>query len=236
MRRRIPGSDIKYATLSRIVDGVARVVSARFDNSSNFIDNKIELEVVAETGNIAVKILKPFYVTETLPDNEIVYVTAYNSKDMPAWRRGYLVENTVFAQRASVGTKYVTSIELQTSMLSAADPNEIQVPLNLNEDSIVMYGVVRYSDGTSVEYPVDGTKFSMAGMSEYVPSVAGYPRVVGLRYALGAGEQAVTGLTVNNNAVVRNYRLTTVNTNASYSVKLFGFPRWVSDTQGYRMK
>lgn len=236
MRRRIPGTNAKYATLSRDVDGVVHVISARFDNSRNFIDNKIELEVVAIEGNIAVKVCKSFYVTETLPDNEMVYLTVYDNNDTAIYRRGLLVENTVFAQRASAGVKYITSIELSSSLISSSDPNTLQVPLNFNEDSILMYGIVRYSDGTYVEYPVDGGKFSVVGMSEYMPSVAGYSRAIGLRYALGDGEQAVTGLTVNNNAVVREYRLVTVNTQASYSVKLFGFPRWISEGQGYRMK
>lgn len=240
IRTRVPGTEARYARLVRVQNGVEKVISARYDNSKNFIDDKILLETVAMENegveNYAVRTVPGFYTNEHMPDDEVVILYIYSEKDVVINKRQLLVTNTTFVRNASQGLKYITNVSIESGFLSKSNPSLLEYPLNLPLSAMNMTGIVHYSDGTTMELPVDGNKFSMDGLEEYLSTIPGEEVYPILRYRMSANEQAIDNTDVNNRVVQQGYTLRTIESDNSYSVKLFGFPVWVDASSGYRME
>jgi hypothetical protein len=101
-------------------------------------------------------------------------------------------------------------------------------------------GLVQYSDGTSAEMPVDGTKFSLMGLDNYVATIVGQKFPLVLKYNLSPNE-IVYGATANvdgsGNAafISETYKATTLNMDGAYTMKLFCVPVFVDSINGYRL-
>lgn len=240
MRRRIPGSESRYARVFRTVDGVEKVISARYDNSGNFIDDKILLETVGleqqNVLNYAIRSVPGFKTNEHMADNEIVTLVVYTERDVVAYKRQLLVVNTRFIPKASQGLKFVTHISLESPFLSKSNPQLLEYPLNLPLNAMNLTGVVHYSDGSEMRLPVDGKSFEMGGLDQYLSTIVGETVDLTLWYNLATGEQSGASVDVNNRRVSAAYQLSTINPNNSYAVKLYGFPVWVDSATGYKME
>jgi hypothetical protein len=96
--------------------------------------------------------------------------------------------------------------------------------------------VVTYSDGSKVEMAVDGTKFSVFGLDNYIATIQGQHLDVVLTYKLSPGEYAYESQTGADSHISEMYSATTLEANGSYSLMVFGYPRWVDQLNGYRME
>ena len=96
--------------------------------------------------------------------------------------------------------------------------------------------MVNYSNGDSVRMPVDGTKFKVFGLEQYVSTIVGQTIPLVLAYNLSVGEAAYAGVSASGNMITEGYTMKTTNPNNAYTVKLFGYPVWISDIIGYSVK
>jgi hypothetical protein len=106
------------------------------------------------------------------------------------------------------------------------------VPLN----GLNLTGRVTYSDGSYREYPVDGTRFTIFGFDGYLATIVGQRINLVLKYNLQPNELSYDLTTVNPAQISVEYQAVTLNVDGSYNLKLFGYPVWIDDVNGYRLE
>lgn len=239
-RLKVYGSMTSYCKIFKGADlgGTGQVVSMMFNPSGNFSTNNVPLELVAIDNhtNYHIKTVQPCKTTVELEDGELLTAVIYSDNGHVVSKRQVLVENTAFIRSIDVSTKYVTHISLKSPFISATNDNLIEFPVNVPTNALNLIGVVHYSDGSKLELPVDGGKFKMLGIAQYVSAIVGQELNVVLSYSLAPNEIAYTGVVSNGHYITEAYTLRTINPNYSYSVKLYAYPEWVDETNGYRLK
>lgn len=246
MRMKVAGSSASYARIFRGSDlsGTGQVISQVFDNSGNFLTDHVPLELVGidNTTNYSIKTVAVCNCNIAMQDAEIVTIVIYSSNGTVLSKRQCLVENTSFIRSLNSSQKYVTGVSLITPFLSTTDANTIRMPINLPLNSLNLQGLVSYSDGSSVILPVDGSKFRVFGLDQFVASMVGQNFPIVLNYILGSNE---VGYGVTSNGTLSSdgktfnttYNLITTTVNAAYNVKLFGYPVWSGNPgTGYTMR
>lgn len=230
------GGDANYMTLTigSKLDGTLQTISAMRDQSGAIISQQVPL-VVNQEGN---KIVPSFTTTTALTDGEYVTAWFWSPTGFVVSKSQLMVELTGFIKPPSVGTKYITSIGLASPYLSSSDPQKIIYPLNLPLRSLDLMGIVNYSDGDTIQLPVDGSKFQMLGFDTgFVATVVGQEVPLVLRYGLSSGEYAVgVGDNGVSQFITKEYKAVTDVADGSITVKLFCYPIWVDAVNGYRLR
>lgn len=218
--------------------GNSQVISAFYDQLGNMLGQAIPLELVEMPNdqNFSVKTVPVCYTSENLPDNEVVTVVFYSATGHVVSKRQLLVENTAFIRSANTAVKYITGISMESPFISNTDPTLLAYPMNVPLRGLNLMGVVHYSDGTSLKMPVDGTKFSIYGLEQYLSTVIGQRLPLVLKYAVSSDEIVYGATVTDNKFVTKNYRATTVQANGAFTVKLFGYPVWIDGVHGYRLE
>ncbi len=239
-RLHVAGSAASYAKIfiGSQLNNTAQVISAFYDQSGHLLGQAIPLELVASTtiNNIAIKTVPVCYTSQNVPDGEILTAVFYDTGDNVVSKRQLLAENTGFIRTSDSSLKYITSISLKSPFLSNSDPLLLQYPLNVPVDGLSLIGVVSYSDGSTIELPVDGTKFSIMGLQDYISTVSGQPMPLVLKYTLSPNEIVYSATVVNNSRFMTlAMKGQTLNAVGAYSLKLFGYPVWVPATNSYTL-
>lgn len=239
-RLRVGGSMSSYAKIYKGSLGVQSptVVANMYDNSGNFLTDRIPLEdVVVHNGvNYTLKLVGGSKTAYDLADGEIVVCVIYDDQNGVVAKRQLLVENTSFIRGVNESLRYVSGVSLRSPFMSLSDNRLVEFPINVPISALNLRGVVNYSDGTSFEYPIDGDKFKLFGLDTYVSTIVGQKIDLVLSYKLASNEIAYAGVTGDFHYVTEPYSLSTVNPNNSYTVKVYGYPEWVNDADGYRMR
>lgn len=240
IRLKIAGTMASYAKLFKgsDVSGSGHVISKVYDSMGNFISENIPLELVAidSHNNYSIKTISVCHCLEDLVDGELVTAVIYNDQGHVVSKRQLLIENTAFIRSINVSQKYVSHISIESAFLSPTEINTIRFPLNIPLNALNVIGIVHYSDGSSLRLPIDGNKFRLFGLEQFVSSIVGQQIELVLSYALAPNEVSYAGVSADGHYVTEPYHLVTINPNNSYTVKLFGYPIWVSEADGYVMK
>lgn len=241
IRLKVAGTLARHAKIFKGSDltPTGKVISKVFDNSGILISEDIGLELIATDGqliNHSIKTVKVCHTTENLVDGEIVTLVIYSDNGHVVSKRQLLVENTAFIRSVDASRKYVSHISCETSFMSMGNDHLIEFPLNIPINGLNIMGKIHYSDGSIVKLPVDGVKFKMFGLEQFISSIPGQQVNLVLSYALGANEVAYTGVSSDGKYVTEAYTLKTINPNNSYAVKLFGYPFYINEASGYEMK
>lgn len=239
-RLKVPGVATTYCKV--FVGGQTNedspVASRVYDNSGQFLTENVQLELVAiDTHvNYSIKRAKTFQTNLELKDGEFLTVAFYTDQGVLVYKRPVIVLNTNFAPSLNDSKKFVSHISLKSPFLSDTLEKTIEFPLNTPINAFNFIGQVNYSDGSIVEYPVDGTKFVFHGLGNYLSSIPDQKTSLVLGYTLAPDEESYNSVTFNNRAMTEPYDLVTMNANNSYSVKLFGYPIWLDPIRGYEMR
>src|SRR5690606_3680018 len=241
-RLHLYGTEVTHLKLFKGVDvsETGQVISAHYDQAGNLLGENIPLQLVATTDrtNTAIKCPTSSFTSVPLVDGEVVSYVAYAANGTPVSKGKLLVENTSLARRSESNLRYITGIRLESPFLSASDPQVIEFPINLNVDSITLQGVVEYSNGDIVKLPITGDvsdKFSLFGLRHYVPTIEGQPVPLTLNYRLSDTEYSYVQGPTANGSIAEAYRGITVRADNSYSVKLFAYPNWKGEVNGYEL-
>lgn len=225
------------------------VISQFHDSAGNLLGANIPVEPVAffaqgviapgmaaASYNRAIKAPVVGQTARKLTDGEVVTIVAYDVAGQATSQAKTLIKNTAFVRQSDASLKYVASIAVETPFLLSSDPHVIEYPINMPVDALNLIGVVNYSDGSKLRIPVDGTKFDMVGLRNFVATVQGQTVDLMLSYQLSALESAYLQMPSPNNKINVAYHARTKETDGAYSVKLFAFPIWVDQLSGYRME
>lgn len=233
------GTTVTYIKIFRGSDISAngQVVSQWYDNAGNLLGENIptELVLMPDANNVAIQTPKVGYTLTQMSDGELVTIVAYRADGGACFTAPALVSNTGAVRSTDASLKYITDISVETPFLSQSDTTLIQYPINMPVEELNLMGVVTYSDGTVARLPVDGTKFSMLGLPQFVSTIIGQQVPLTLRYALSPGEQTYGSTAANPNFITKNYTATTTALVGAYSVKLFPTPVWQNPISGYRL-
>lgn len=231
-----------YAKFFKGVDtsNTGIVISKIYDNAGNIVSQSVPLELVAIDShvNYGVKVPQSFKLTEDLQDNDLITVVAYADDGHVVYRRQVQVMVTDTIQTVNAPVKYVTGISVRSIWLAPGDDSTILYPLNLPINDLNMKGVVHYSDGSETEYPVNGQQFRLEGFgtNNLLTTIEGQRIPLVARYTLADNEIGESSNGTNGRYETRPMWLLVDNPNYSVSVKLFGYPEWISDAEGYYMR
>lgn len=221
-----------------ISDTTGQVISMYYDNGGNFLGENIPLElVVPESGtNLAVKAPAVGYTNVSLPDGEIVTAVFYDDVGNVRSIAHMPILNTAFIRKNDDNIKYITAISIESSFLSVSDDKIIEYPVNMPVLNLNLIGVVRYSDGSAMRYPIDGTKFTLYGLETFAATIEGQTAPLVLSYKLSPNEYSYGLASTESGTIVQSYWARTAEADGVYSVKLFAYPEWMDATTGYRMR
>lgn len=213
------------------------VISAYYDSANTYSGENLPLDIVATTtlNNTGIKSVTPGWTSANLDDGEIVTAVIFDSSGTVLSYKELIVINTGFTKTINASSKVVVGIALESPFLSTTNSAVINFPVNLPLSSLNLVGVVNYNDGTSASYAVDGTKFSVAGIDSFSPTIPGQVCPLTLKYTLQAGEDAYGSNNSGSTPFVQNYTLQTVVDDGSYAVQLYCYPIWVSAASGYSL-
>lgn len=240
-RLKVAGTMCSYCKifLGADVGSGGKVISYLFDPSGNVLTQNIPLELVEMENpaiNYAVKTVPVCYTNEMFPDGQLVTAVFFSAEGNVVSRRQLLIDNTSWIRTVASDQKYISGISLESPFLSTQNDHLIEYPINIPVDAMNMFGIVHYSDGSTLRLPVDGTKFRMLGMEQYLSSVIGQTVNLILSYRVDPSEMAVGGVSSDGMYVTEPYSLTTTQQNGAYTVKLFCYPQWVDAANGYTLR
>jgi hypothetical protein len=234
------GAHNRYIKIFRGTDitNSGQVISAFYDQSGAFLGEDIPMEVVGmrEVDNVAIMTPKVGYTSIRLNDGDVVTVVAYSDAGHQTSIDKLIVRNSAFVRSTSDSMKYVQAISIESTFLSPSDPQVLMFPINQLVNNINMTGVVTYSDGSQIRLPVDGTKFQMDGLNEYVATVVGQRVPLVLHYYLSPSEYSYIVSPSMNDHISVDYEAVTTSVNGSAGVKLYCIPVWVDVLNGYRLE
>jgi len=215
------GTDISLST--------GQVISAYYNNVGAYVDDNVPLELSYVPGgtNQTIKNPKVASTNESLSDGEVVTAVVYSDTNMVLSVYRMLVAKTNYIATANLGQRFIMSVELDTSFLSPSNDKLILLPGNMLLDSTVLTGIVHYSDGSDEVLPVDGGRFKLLGLDNYVGHGGGQDIDLVLKYSLLSNEYAYAPMgALPDRWLTMPYKLRTVEDNSTYTVKLFVVPVW----------
>lgn len=239
----VAGTGTDYAMIfqgSELTDSQT-VISMVFDQNDNMVSQRVPLQSIDGTGK---KVVAPCYTTANLDNGEFVSVVCYNDQGGIVSISDMIIVNTGVTRQVDTSVSYITDITLESAFMSDNDPQLLSYPLNVPVNGLNLFGVVHYSDGTTKRYPVDGTKFRVLGLRDYVATVAGYTFNFTLRYTVDDDEiivSSTSGLTNLNDSITgdkfctKTYKAITTDPDGAYATKLYCYPEWVNEVVGYRL-
>lgn len=230
------------ASFARIYRGTdidpTKIISRRYDNNGNFVSHDIPLVMVAYSthDNYAVKSIPTCSCDIDLVTGESCSVVIFDSNGKVVTKVKCIVEETTYVAQAYAEQKYITQIFLKSVFVNETQTSDIHYPVNLPITSFNPIGVVQYNDGSQVEFPIDGDKFRLYGLDQFVSTIIGHKVPMVLSYRLDSNEAALANVNSDGFFVTRPYNLIVSNPNRSYNVKMFVYPVWVDPLNGYKYK
>lgn len=229
---------IKVYRGNEIDPAKAAPISAVLNQSGQIISSSVPLEniIIPNGTNVSQKTATPAHCSEAVTDGEICTVVTETAAGTVTSIDKFVIKTTNMIRTIDQSANYVTDIELLTPFKSKTDDRLIECPINMITQSLMFTAKVTYRDGKSKIYPVDGTKFTLAGAKSFVASQIGQSIPVTLVYNL-ADTELVIGGTPNlpDRRYTKNYTIRTIEIDTFYSIKLFVSPQWGNDNK-YTLK
>lgn len=215
----------------------ANVISKVYDGSGTFLGTTVPLELVAMDGqNVSIKTVPVCYTSQDIADGELLTAVFYSNTGNVVSKRQLLAENTSFIRSTDDSVKYIVDISLKSPFISDSNPELITYPINVPLSGLFLTGVVHYSDGSTLELPVDNQKFSVFGFDNFVSTIVGQKLDVVLKYSLSQEEICYDAKNTNARFMTKSYKAVVAKADGAYTVKLFGYPNWIDGLSGYRME
>lgn len=215
------------------------VISAIFNPSNVLISEDIPLayRVLPTATNVGQKSPVEASLIEPVNHGEIVTAVFYNAAGDKLSVYRLIADLSDYVHTLDMGKQYVIGVTLLSNYLSPTDSHLIEVPVNIPITSMGFQGRVHYNDGTHLDLPVDGNRFSLLGLNAYLPSYQGCYGDLVLKYKLGPTEYAygLTGVGTER-FMVEDYKVTAIQRHAAYDVKLFVIPVWNTGTGSWILK
>lgn len=238
----IPGSESRFciAFLGSNISATGEIVSAHYDNTGTYVNERIPLEVVAmeRFENVAIKRPKMSYCRRALSDGETITVVAYNEHNSVIGKDTFIIQRTNLVRKPEMGNKRVSGIEIISPYLSETQPNLLEVPINATIATLAIRARVSYTDGSFRDLDVgdedSDARFRILGLKYWSPAQVGPEQEVTLAYRLDSASEYsyIQGETFNSQ-ITAPYRIKSLPVDPSFSLKLFVYPTWRDPVNGW---
>lgn len=221
------------------IDSSGVSIGAVYNANGKIVDDSIELELVAfdrDVTNMAIRTPKTGHLRELPVSDDLVTLVVYAQDGTYLDSQVLVVSHENYIPSES-STRFISDIRLDTPYLSESDDTVIEVKRNMLLQSLGLFAVATYNDGTeSQRLPVGGSKFKLNGIDAFTASTDLQEIDVVLSYVLGKDEAAsnTTGTAVRHKT--KAYTIRTMPSDAAYSVKLFAIPIWNSVTAKWTIR
>lgn len=237
----VGGSTTKYAKIFRGTDTgpTGTVIAFMQDNVGNEVTSNIPLEDAARQNvtGILQKTVKSAKTKTLLKNGEIVTVVIYDDHGKFFASDAFKVVNTSWVAGTHSDTKYVTHVSLVSPFISPTNNRLLEYPINIQLNALNLFGVVHYSDGSQSDpQPIDGTKFRLFGLEQFVGVYPTQRAGLTLSYRLDANEAAYGAVSADGKFINAAYELVTTEQQNAFTVRLSAYPVWNSQAQEYRLK
>ena len=240
-RLKVGGSQCNHAKIFKGSDlsETGHVISQIYDTSGNLVSENIPLEKIATqiVNNVSIKVVPPSRTVADLEDGELVTIVFYNANGNKVSKEILYVENTTFIRPLENEANYIVGISVSSPFISISEPDVIRYPLNVPIEGFNLMGTVHYHNGDKISYPVDGTRFQLLGMEQFLATQSGQKNRVYVRYQLGDNEYNYSGnVGPGEKAIMQEFKAITLNADGSYGIKLIPSLVWMGAIIGWRIK
>lgn len=237
-----------YAMLYKgsIIGTKGEIISATYSNQ-DMVNNQIGVSPVVYDNlqNNVVMGCNSFSVTlneAALPNGTRCMLVFYDQAGNPI-PPAYpvVVQHCAYLRDHQLDVRYITSIELLAPWFTnSTKPNTMFIPVNLPLSSVEFRALVRYSDGTTLEQPVNSFNgdngFRLDGINQYKPTTPGQiSDAVVLTYFFSEGEQASIAQPGAPRHMSNVYEIVAVPAQGAYSPRIYTYPYWDSAV-GYKLQ
>lgn len=235
------GSRTKYMKVflgTDITTANARVISAMYNSSGQFVSENIPMEIALhnDVTNYTIQTPKVGFTNDKLKDGEVVTAVFYNDSNVAVGYNKLIVANTSFIRRTEASQDYITDISLESPFLADSEDNTIYAPLNLPVEALTLTGRVHYSSGRVVDMAINKGKMALYGLENYIATILGQPAPLQLIYRLDDNEVAIDAFGTNQRHKAKDYTIRTTDVVGAYSVKMFVVPKWIDPVSGWRLE
>lgn len=238
------GSEARFciAFLGSNTSATGEIVSAYYDNSGTYVNERLPLETIAmeRLENISIKRPKMGYCRRALDDGEKITVVSYNEHNQVTGKDTFIIQRTNLVRKPEMGNRRVTGIELISPFLSTSEPDLLEVPINATISTLSIRARVSYSDGSFRDLDVgdeDGnSRFRLLGFKYWSPSQVGPIQEITLSYKLDVTSEYsyIQGETFNSH-ITAPYRIKSMPVDPSFGLKLFAYPSWKDNINGWSL-
>lgn len=206
---------------------VDEVVSKHYDGAGNYLNDKVGLELIQADEPNAIAVIAPVraHTTHTLLQGESIAAVVYNEQGGVISITKMVVNITSLFDKGLNSARYVVGINLKSPWMRT-DSNVLDVPVNLPVNSLGLMGEVVYNNGQRITHPIDGTRFSLYGLDNYVASSPDYNHPLVLSYRFDPNEVSTTQSSTDSNHETKAYTIHTLPAKHEYNLKLFVYPHW----------
>lgn len=237
-----------YAMLYKgsIIGEKGEIISATYSNQ-DLVNNQIGVSPVVYDNlqNNVVMGCNSFSVTQNeaaLPNGTRCMLVFYDQAGNPI-PPAYpvVVQHCAYLRDHQLDVRYITSIELLAPWFTnSTKPNTMFIPVNLPLSSVEFRALVRYSDGTTLEQPVNSFNgdngFRLDGINQYKPTTPGQiSDAVVLSYFFSEGEQASIAQPGAPRHMSNVYEIVAVPAQGAYSPRIYTYPYW-DNAVGYKLQ
>lgn len=216
-----------------------QIVSTAVNGNGQPTNANLMLELIqgTNTQNNLVKVARGGHLLEVLAHQEMVTVVAYRADGLQVDYRPAVVCHTNNMAPLDLAKRVIVKVALETPFLNPDDKMLIDVPVNMLIDSTGIMGVVTYNDGTVKRLPINGEKFALSGLSNFVSATAGSMFDLGLSYYLADDEVAWDALgNIDKRTKTEEYKVRAINPDGNYTAKLFVVPFWNNARAEYQLQ
>lgn len=232
-RMYVNGNDAAYIKVFKDTNWnqASSVISAMYDQNNQYVSDNVPVQ-----GTGVFRTISSFYLKENVVNGQPVYLVVYNAAGTAIADYRMLIHVTDFIPNGNIAVKHVTGIELESYFLSQTEADMLEVPVNLPVSSLMLTARVHYSDGSSKQYQVDGSKFSLLNLQPFAAAIPDQRINIRLKYVLGSDESG-DDIYENNGErfTTKQYVLKVLPLEEAYSVKLMCFPDWNPSSNVYSM-
>lgn len=215
--------------------GSLEVLSAMYDATGTYVDDKIPLEVLEGDGTGNYKVPQVGYAKRAISSGETVLIIAYDANGTPTSEVTMTTLDSGIIRQSNTSSKEIYTIEIVSSFLSPTDPLVLNIPVQVTVASVDVMCRVTYTDGSSRIKPIDYSKIDLSGLSEFIPTQVGNRSPMTLFYTLDSTE-SYQGTTTASRVITKAYSIEVTSVENAYGVKLFMYPEWNAANQGYYLR
>lgn len=241
----IPGSEARFciAFLGSNISASGEIISAYYDQTNTYVNERIPLEVVAMENlhNLAIKRPKMAYARRALETGETVTVVTYNEHNTVIGKDTFVIQRTNLVRKPEMGNKRIQSIEIISPYLSTVQPNLLEVPINATISTLAIRARVTYTDKSYRDLDVgdedSDSRFRILGLKYWSPAQVGPHQDITLSYKIDTATEHsyIQGETFNAH-ITAPYQIKSLPVDPSFSLKLFAFPAWNDPVNGWTLE